>query len=157
MRKNSKELCNYWIESGCLKEEEVLELKAALEKNDELEERFYCDLEFGTAGMRGVLGMGTNRMNIYTVRRAAQGMSAYVKSKKAENDGVVIGYDTRYFSKEFATETAKVLVANGIKAYLFNTVHATPEVSFAIRYYKAAAGVMITASHNPKEYNGFKA
>ncbi len=157
MRKGSLKLCEYWIESGVLSEDEICELKAASCDKDELEDRFYCDLEFGTAGMRGVLGMGTNRMNIYTVRRAAQGMSAYVNSKNANSDGVVIGYDTRYFSKEFARETAKVLVANGIKAYLFDVVHATPEVSFAIRYYKAAAGVMITASHNPKEYNGFKA
>lgn len=155
MRKDSALLLNDWLNSGVLNEEEIKELKSASE--NEIEDRFYQDLEFGTAGMRGVIGMGTNRMNIYTVRRAAQGMSAYVKSVNGEERGVVIGYDTRYFSKEFARETARVLVANGIKAYLFDVVHATPEVSFGIRYYKAAAGVMITASHNPKEYNGFKA
>lgn len=157
MRKSSDELMNYWIESDVLTEEQKNELKGICGDETEIEERFYCDLEFGTAGMRGIIGMGTNRMNIYTVRRAAQGMCSYVKSKNRENDGVVIGYDTRYFSKEFAYETARVLVANGIKAYLFDCVHATPEVSFAIRYYNSAAGVMITASHNPKEYNGFKA
>lgn len=157
MRKKSEEICTEWIKSGVLKEEEKNELENALKSPEEIEERFYCDLEFGTAGMRGIIAMGTNRMNIYTVRRAAQGMSEYVKSKNGAEAGVVIGYDTRYFSKEFAYETARVLVANGVRAYLFESVHATPEVSFAIRYYKAAAGVMITASHNPKEYNGFKA
>lgn len=157
MRKSSKEFLNDWLNSPLLSEDEKAELESASADENEIEERFYCDLEFGTAGMRGIIGMGTNRMNIYTVRRAAQGMSAYVISKNGENDGVVIGYDTRYFSKEFAYETARVLIANGIKAYLFSCVHATPEVSFGIRYYKAAAGVMITASHNPKEYNGFKA
>mgnify|MGYP003290694486 CR=1 FL=1 len=155
MRKSSALFLNDWLNSGVLNDEEIKELKNATES--EIEDRFYQDLEFGTAGMRGVIGMGTNRMNIYTVRRAAQGMSAYVKSVNGEERGVVIGYDTRYFSEEFARETARVLVANGIKAYLFDVVHATPEVSFGIRYYKAAAGVMITASHNPKEYNGFKA
>ncbi len=157
MRKSSKELMNYWIESDVLSDSEKNELKNVSDNEAEIEERFYCDLEFGTAGMRGIIGMGTNRMNIYTVRRAAQGMCSYVIDKNAQKEGVVIGYDTRYFSKEFAYETARVLVANGIKAYLFDVVHATPEVSFAIRYYNAAAGVMITASHNPKEYNGFKA
>lgn len=157
MRKSPKEICNEWINSGVLSQSEKEELCTALNDVCDTEERFYCDLEFGTAGMRGIIGMGTNRMNIYTVRRAAQGMSEYVNKENGAQAGVVIGYDTRYFSKEFAYETARVLAANGVRAYLFESVHATPEVSFAIRYYKAAAGVMITASHNPKEYNGFKA
>lgn len=157
MRKASAEICKEWLESKMLTKEQTDELLEAMKDENDIEERFYCDLEFGTAGMRGIIGMGTNRMNIYTVRRAAQGMSEYVIQKHGEQSGVVIGYDTRYFSKEFAYETARVLAANNVKAYLFESVHATPEVSFAIRYYKAAAGVMITASHNPKEYNGFKA
>ena len=157
MRKSAEELYRYWLESDLLDAESKTELVALEADKKEIEERFYRDLEFGTGGMRGILGVGTNRMNVYTVRRAAQGLAKYVLDSGKAADGVVIGYDTRYFSDTFAKETAKVLIANGIKAYLFETIHATPEVSFGIRYYKAAAGVMITASHNPKEYNGFKA
>lgn len=157
MRKTAEELYKYWLESDCLDAQTKAELEALSGDAKEIEERFYRDLEFGTGGMRGILGAGTNRMNIYTVRRAAQGLAKYVLDAGKAQDGVVIGYDTRYFSDAFAKETAKVLIANGIKAYLFESIHATPEVSFGIRYYKAAAGVMITASHNPKEYNGFKA
>jgi len=157
MRKSAEELYRYWLESDLLDAESKTELVALEADKKEIEERFYRDLEFGTGGMRGILGVGTNRMNVYTVRRAAQGLAKYVLDSGKAADGVVIGYDTRYFSDTFAKETAKVLIANGIKAYLFETNHATPEVSFGIRYYKAAAGVMITASHNPKEYNGFKA
>ncbi len=157
MRKTAQELYKYWLESDKLDAESHEELLGLKDDAKEIEERFYRDLEFGTGGMRGILGAGTNRMNIYTVRRAAQGLAKYVLDSGKAADGVVIGYDTRYFSDTFAKETAKVLIANGIKAYLFDSIHATPEVSFGIRYYKAAAGVMITASHNPKEYNGFKA
>ncbi len=157
MRKTAHELYCYWLESDRTDAETKKELTAIANDEKEIEERFYRDLEFGTGGMRGLLGAGTNRMNIYTVRRAAQGLAKYVSDAGKAADGVVIGYDTRYFSDTFAKETAKVLIANGIKAYLFDCIHATPEVSFGIRYYKAAAGVMITASHNPKEYNGFKA
>ena len=157
MRKTAEELYSYWLTSDKLDADTKAELEKLSGDTKEIEERFYRDLEFGTGGMRGILGAGTNRMNVYTVRRAAQGLAKYVLDSGKAADGVVIGYDTRYFSDTFAKETAKVLIANGIKAYLFETIHATPEVSFGIRYYKAAAGVMITASHNPKEYNGFKA
>ena len=133
---------------------ELSELKG---NTKEIEERFYRPLNFGTAGMRGIIGAGTNCMNIYTVRHATQGLAEYIRRQGTGDKGVVIGYDTRYYSDAFARETARVLVANGIKVYLFDTIHATPEVSFAIRYYGSASGVMITASHNPKEYNGYKA
>ena len=106
MRKASAEICKEWLESKMLTKEQTDELLEAMKDENDIEERFYCDLEFGTAGMRGIIGMGTNRMNIYTVRRAAQGMSEYVIQKHGEQSGVVIGYDTRYFSKEFAYETA---------------------------------------------------
>lgn len=129
-------------------------------QNDEkeIEERFYRELEFGTAGMRGILGAGTNRMNIYNVRRATMGVAKRVLDlgKDAMQKGVLIGYDTRNYSDVFAKETAKVLVANGIKTYLFDTPHAVPEVSFGIRELGCSLGVVITASHNPKEYNGYK-
>lgn len=156
MRKTSAGLYEYWKNSELLTHENRAELLNIEGNASEIEERFYRDLEFGTGGMRGVIGMGTNRMNIFTVRRAAQGLADYVINKNGSHDGVVIGYDTRHFSPQFAMETTRVLIANGIKVYLFGEVHAAPEVSFGVRYYKAAAGVMITASHNPKEYNGFK-
>lgn len=146
-----------WLSCDLLTKEEKDELLSISGDEKEIEDRFYRELEFGTAGMRGVLGIGKNRMNIYNVRRAAQAVSVYVKNANGAADGVLIGYDTRNFSKIFAQETAKTLAANGIKVYLFDTVHSVPEVSFGIRELKAAAGVMITASHNPKEYNGFKA
>jgi len=145
-----------WLESPAVDENTKIELKADDEK--EIEERFYRDLEFGTAGMRGTLGAGTNKMNIYMVRKASQGVATHIVNlgNTAMEAGVLIGYDTRNFSREFAEETAKVLVANGIKVYLFDTVHSVPEVSFGIRTLGCSAGVMITASHNPKEYNGYK-
>ncbi len=154
---NYKEVYDYWLNSPVLYEEDKVELKN-INDEKEIEERFYRELEFGTAGMRGILGIGTNRMNIYNVRRATMGVAHYVNTRgtDAANDGVLIGYDTRNFSKEFAIETAKVLASQGVKAYLFPIVHSVPEVSFAIRELGCAAGVMITASHNPKEYNGYK-
>ncbi|MER2030852.1 MAG: phospho-sugar mutase [Solibacillus sp.] len=123
-----------------------------------VEDHFYQNVMFGTGGMRGVLGVGTNRMNIYTVRRAAAGLAKYVcdGGEKAKTRGVVIAYDTRHFSKEFAVETAKVLGAYGVHSYVFSESRPTPELSFAVRYLYAYAGVVITASHNPKQYNGFK-
>ena len=145
-----------WLASELLSEEERQELLSIKDNETEIEERFYRELEFGTGGLRGILGMGKNRMNIYNVRRAAQGVAKYVKDAGTADKGVLIGYDTRNFSHTFAQETAKVLAANGVKAYLFDCVHAVPQVSFGIRYLGTAAGVMITASHNPKEYNGFK-
>lgn len=123
-----------------------------------VEDHFYQNVKFGTGGMRGVLGVGTNRMNIYTVRRAAAGLAQYVceGGEEAKTRGVVIAYDTRHFSKEFALETAKVLGAYGVHSYVFSEARPTPELSFAVRYLYAYAGVVITASHNPKQYNGFK-
>ncbi len=153
-----KENYERWLSRAELSETEKAELMAISGDEKEIEERFYRDLEFGTAGMRGVLGMGTNRINIYNVRQASQGVSEYVnkEGEEARKKGVLIGYDTRNFSRVFAEETAKVLVANGIRTYLFPIVHSVPEVSFGIREIGCAAGVMITASHNPKEYNGYK-
>lgn len=154
---NYKEVYDYWLNSSVLYEEDKAELKN-INDEKEIEERFYRELEFGTAGMRGILGIGTNRMNIYNVRRATMGVAHYVNTKGADaaNAGVLIGYDTRNFSKEFAIEAAKVLASQGVKAYLFPVVHSVPEVSFGIRELGCSAGVMITASHNPKEYNGYK-
>lgn len=146
-----------WQGMSLLSSEEKQELLSIANDEKEIEERFYRELEFGTAGMRGILGIGKNRMNIYNVRRAAQGVAKYVKDASAADKGVLIGYDTRNFSRIFAEETAKTLAANGVKAFLFDTVHSVPEVSFGIRELGCGAGVMITASHNPKEYNGFKA
>lgn len=155
---NYQENYKKWLNSPVLSEEDKAELKSIENNEKEVEERFYRELEFGTAGMRGILGIGTNRMNIYNVRRASKGVADYVNSrgKEATEAGVLIGYDTRHFSREFAEETAKVLAYEGIHVYLFPIVHSVPEVSFGIRELKCAAGVMITASHNPKEYNGYK-
>ncbi len=145
-----------WLKCSLLSDEEKQELLSIGNDEKEVEERFYRELEFGTAGMRGILGIGKNRMNIYNVRRASCGVAKYVKDAKTADKGVLIGYDTRNFSRIFAEETAKTLAAQGVKAYLFDTVHSVPEVSFGIRELGCGAGVMITASHNPKEYNGFK-
>lgn len=135
------------------------ELTAIRDNPDEIEDRFYTDLSFGTAGMRGVLGAGTNRMNKYTVRRAAAGMADYLleQDAAAATRGVVIAYDSRRMSPEFAEETALMIAQRGIKAYLFDALRPVPVLSFAVRHLNAAAGVTITASHNPPEYNGFKA
>ncbi len=153
---NYKDIYKRWLER--VSDEDAQILKSIENNEKEIEESFYRELEFGTAGMRGILGIGTNRMNVYNVRRASQGVAEYVLSKggDAKNTGVLIGYDTRNFSKVFAEETACVLAANGVKVYLFDSVHSVPEVSFGIRELKTAAGVVITASHNPKEYNGYK-
>lgn len=149
---------NKWFNSDTLSDEHKVVLSSLQTDEKELEDCFYRDLEFGTAGMRGVLGLGTNRINIYNVRHASAGVAAYVNKEGADaaKKGVLIGYDTRIMSREFAEETAKVLAKAGIKVYLFDTVHSVPEVSFGIRELGCAAGVMITASHNPKEYNGYK-
>jgi len=136
------------------------ELQALIDKGelDELYDRFYKDLEFGTGGIRGKIGAGTNRMNRYVVGMATQGLANYIiqQTPSPEERKVVIAYDSRQFSKEFAEETALVLAGNGIKAYIFDELRPTPELSFAVRYLRATAGVVITASHNPKEYNGYK-
>ncbi len=151
-----KDLYNEWINSDKLSEVEKKELNCLDDR--EIEFRFGKELEFGTAGMRGIIGMGTNMLNVHVVRRATQGLAEYIKSlgKKAQKQGVVISYDTRRMSYEFAYSAAVVLVSNGIKTYLFNDVHPVPMLSYAVRELKTVAGIMITASHNPKEYNGYK-
>ena len=153
-----KEIYEKWLSSDSLTETEKKELSEIESDEKEIEYRFGKDLEFGTAGMRGIIGLGTNMMNVHTVRRATQGLADYIKSlgKHAVARGVVISYDTRRFSYEFAYNAAVVLVSNGIKTYLFRDVHPVPMLSFAVREKKTVAGIMITASHNPKEYNGYK-
>ncbi len=147
-----------FLASSKLSVEERKELQDIAGNEKEIEFRFGKDLEFGTAGMRGLIGLGTNMMNVYTVTRATQGLAEYIKSlgKKARKRGVVISFDTRRMSSDFAYAAALTLTSNGIKAYLFSDVHPVPMLSFAIRKLKATAGIMITASHNPKEYNGYK-
>ena len=147
-----------WINNPALCEEGKAELLSVADNAKDLEYRFGGEMEFGTAGMRGVIGYGINMMNIYTVMRATQGLAEWIKTlgKEAMERGVVISYDTRRKSEEFAKATAGVLAKNGIKAYLFDDVHPVPMLSYAVRYLKTIAGVMITASHNPKEYNGYK-
>jgi len=134
------------------------EIQTLLDRNDEKEltDRFYTELEFGTAGLRGTLGAGSNRMNIYVVRKATQGLANIIIHKNAQNRGVLVGRDSRIKSDEFAKEAVGVLIANGIKVFYFDDIHPTPTVSFGVRELNAIAGVMITASHNPKEYNGYK-
>lgn len=147
-----------WLENSYIDEDTKEELRQIKNNKKEIIERFYKNLEFGTGGLRGLLGAGTNRMNTYTVRRATQGLADYINSKgqEAKDRGVVIAYDSRRMSREFSEEAALVLGANGIKAYLFRNLHATPQLSFAIRYLHCIAGIVITASHNPAEYNGYK-
>ena len=129
-------------------------------KDDEkgLEEAFYKNLEFGTGGMRGEIGAGSNRMNLYTIRKASAGLAAYIEGngEEAKKRGVVIAYDSRHFSPEFAMEAAKTVASKGIQAYVFESLRPTPELSFAVRYLQAFSGIVITASHNPPEYNGYK-
>ncbi|MBR2449363.1 MAG: phospho-sugar mutase [Clostridia bacterium] len=153
-----KDIYKKWQTSEKLNEKEIKELTQIEADEKEIEYRFGKDLEFGTAGMRGLIGMGTNMMNVYTVRRATQGLSEYIKTlgEKAKARGVVISYDTRRMSVEFAYDAAVVLASNGIKTYLFGDVHPVPMLSYAVRELKTIAGIMITASHNPKEYNGYK-
>ena len=148
-----------WLNSSKVDENTKQELRAIANDDNEIKERFYRDLEFGTAGLRGIIGAGSNRMNIYTVRRATQGLCEDIKNcgGDAVKKGVAIAYDSRHMSYEFALESAKVLAANGIKAYLFDELRPTPELSFAVRHLNCSRGIVITASHNPKEYNGYKA
>lgn len=151
------QLYKKWCESDVLSENDRNELLAISNDEKEIEERFYKSLEFGTGGLRGILGIGTNRMNVYTVRQATQGVADYINGENGGKEkGYVIAYDTRHFSDVFAKEAAKVLCGNGIKTYLFNRPVPTPELSFAIRELNAFGGIVITASHNPKEYNGYK-
>lgn len=145
---------NEWLESDFVSEEFKTELRS-IEDEKELEDRFYTELEFGTAGLRGVLGAGTNRMNIHTVGKAAEGLARHLV-KNVENPSCAIAYDSRIKSDEFAMVSAQILAAHGVKVYLYETLAPVPLLSFAVRHYKASAGIVITASHNPQAYNGFK-
>ncbi|MBD5544049.1 MAG: phospho-sugar mutase [Lachnospiraceae bacterium] len=146
----------FWLEDDYFDEETKEELLAIRNDEKEVEDRFYKELEFGTGGLRGVIGAGTNRMNFYTVRKATQGLANYIKKQGAQEKGAAIAYDSRKYSPEFALEAALCLCANGIKAYLFDALRPTPELSFAVRKLGCAAGIVVTASHNPPEYNGYK-
>ena len=145
-----------WLEDPYFDAETKAELKAVENDEKEIKERFYKELEFGTAGLRGIIGAGTNRMNIYVVRKTTQGLANYIKLVGKEDKGVAVAYDSRNMSPEFAREAALCLAANGIKAYIFESLRPTPELSFALRHLGCAAGINITASHNPPEYNGYK-
>ncbi len=151
-----KELYNEWLTNSYFDEKTKEELRGIADNEKEIEERFYMDLEFGTAGLRGVIGAGTNRMNIYTVRKATQGLANYIASVNGQAKGVAIAFDSRRMSPEFADEAALCLAANGIKAYVFESLRPTPELSYAVRKLGCIAGINITASHNPPEYNGYK-
>lgn len=155
---NYTELYEKWLNDARLNAEAKAELAGIKDNNEEIEYRFGAELEFGTAGMRGIIGYGTNMMNVYTVRRATQGLAEFIKTlgEEAMERGVAISYDTRLKSDEFAKATAEVLAANNIKAHLFGDVHPVPMLSFAVRCLNTVAGVMVTASHNPKQYNGYK-
>ncbi len=152
-----KEQYEFWLEDAYFDEKTKEELRAIAGDEKEIEERFYKELEFGTGGLRGVIGAGTNRMNIYTVRKATQGLANYIIKQGGKEKGVAIAYDSRRMSPEFADEAALCLAANGIKAYVFDALRPTPELSFALRTLHCISGIVITASHNPPEYNGYKA
>jgi phosphoglucomutase len=153
---NYFEKYNEWLNDDCFDDETKKELDSIRDNEEEIKDRFYKELEFGTAGLRGVIGAGTNRMNKYTVGRATQGLANFINKMKIENPSVVISYDSRHMSKEFSEIAALVLNANGIKVNLFDNLRPVPELSFSVRYLHATAGIMITASHNPPEYNGYK-
>lgn len=145
-----------WCEDEYFDADTRAELKAIADDPQEIKERFYKDLEFGTGGLRGILGAGTNRMNIYTVRKATQGLANFIIKENAQAKGVAIAFDSRHMSPEFAKETALCMAANGIKAYIFPSLRPTPMLSFALRELGCTAGVVVTASHNPPQYNGYK-
>ncbi|WP_291578894.1 phospho-sugar mutase [Clostridium sp. UBA6640] len=153
-----REIYKSWIESDYFDEATKKELIDIESNEGEIEDRFYKDLEFGTAGLRGKIGAGTNRMNRYIIARASQGLADYINEveNKSADKSVAIAYDCRHFSEEFARTAASVLAANNIKAYIFDSLRPTPELSFAVRVLGCTAGIVVTASHNPKEYNGFK-
>lgn len=146
----------FWLEDDYFDQSTKEELLAIRNDKTEIEDRFYKELEFGTGGLRGVIGAGTNRMNIYTVRKATQGLANYIIKQNTQDKGVAIAYDSRRMSPEFADEAGLCLAANGIKAYVFDSLRPTPELSFALRTLGCTAGIVITASHNPPEYNGYK-
>ena len=154
--KDYKAIYEEWLSNPYFDQETKEELRAIRADEKEIKERFYMDLEFGTAGLRGVIGAGINRMNIYTVRRATQGLADYILEQGGSERGVAIAYDSRRMSPEFSDEAARTLAANGIKAYRFESLRPTPELSFAVRELGCIAGINITASHNPPEYNGYK-
>ncbi len=153
---NYKDEYQEWLTAPCFDEKTKEELRALSGNEEEIRDRFYTELEFGTAGLRGVIGAGLNRMNEYTVRKATQGLANYILKLGKETQGVAIAYDSRHMSPEFAQISALCLAANGIKAYVFESLRPTPELSFAVRYLGCTAGINITASHNPPEYNGYK-
>lgn len=158
MEEKILEIYKAWVNEPYFDEETKEELISIKDDEKEIEDRFYKELEFGTAGLRGVIGAGTNRMNKYTVRKTSQGLADHIKTNEQEamDRGVVIAYDSRRYSEEFAEEAALVLAGNGIKTYLFKKLKSTPELSFAINYLNCISGIVITASHNPPEYNGYK-
>ena len=151
-----KEKYQEWINSPIIDEETKNKLKKISNNEKEIEDSFYKELEFGTAGLRGILGVGTNRMNKYTVGKATQGLANFIIKEKGQERGVAIAYDSRNYSKEFSQIAALILNANGIKTYVFESLRPVPELSFAVRYLKCISGIMITASHNPAKYNGYK-
>ena len=148
-------LYNEWLEKATGDPDLKAELESIKGNDDEILDRFYRSLEFGTAGLRGVIGAGTNRMNIYTVGRATQGLADYLNANY-DNPSVAIGYDSRIKSDLFSKEAASVLAANGVKVYIYDELEPTPCLSYAIRYYHTQSGIIITASHNPAKYNGYK-
>jgi len=148
---------HFWLSDAYFDEATKEELRGIKDNAAEIEDRFYKDLEFGTGGLRGVIGAGTNRMNIYTVRKATQGLANYIRKQGGQEKGIAIAYDSRNMSPEFADEAALCMAANGIKVYVFDALRPTPELSFAIRELGCISGIVVTASHNPPEYNGYKA
>ncbi|MEY8491973.1 phospho-sugar mutase [Lachnospiraceae bacterium 29-91] len=153
---DARKTYKFWLEDPYFDEDTKAELRGIAGDADEIEERFYRDLEFGTGGLRGIIGAGTNRMNIYTVRKATQGLANFIIKEHAEKKGVAIAFDSRNMSPEFAQEAALCLAANGIRAYIFPSLRPTPQLSFALRELGCTAGIVVTASHNPPEYNGYK-
>ena len=151
-----KDEYQFWLTDAYFDASTKEELKSIEDDEKEIEDRFYKELEFGTGGLRGVIGAGTNRMNVYTVRKATQGLANYIIKQGGEKKGVAIAYDSRFMSPEFADEAALCLAANGIKAYVFDALRPTPELSFALRTLGCISGIVVTASHNPPEYNGYK-
>ncbi len=156
MDENIKKSYEYWCTSPIFDDATKTELKSIADNEDEIFDRFYRELEFGTGGLRGVIGAGTNRMNFYTVGKATQGLANFINKQGAAAKGVAIAFDSRHMSPEFADTAACVLAANGIKAYIFDSLRPTPELSFALRTLGCTAGIVVTASHNPPEYNGYK-
>lgn len=151
-----RETYEMWCTDPYFDDKTKEELRNLAGDEKEIEDRFYRQLEFGTGGLRGIIGAGTNRMNIYTVRQATQGLANYILAQNGQDKGVAIAHDSRIMSPEFAREAALCLNANGIKTYLFESLRPTPELSFAVRELGCISGIVITASHNPREYNGYK-